>query len=108
MQEYDEKKKVCDPIAVLLYCSCDLTNDTIINQLLLLCLELGLVCAKIYRCVEHTRLKCFNNFVKSAVNARPQGDKNFNSKVFAKTMMLLPNSSYGYEIMDRRRHSVTR
>ena len=53
-------------------------------------------------------VKCFNNFVQSAVNARREGDENPNSSVVAETMKLLANSSYGYQIMDRSRHTVTK
>ena len=53
-------------------------------------------------------MKCFNKFVQSAVNARREGDQNPNSTVVAETMKLLANSSYGYQIMDRSRHTVTK
>ena len=46
--------------------------------------------------------------MQSAVNARREGDKNPNSSVVAETMKLLANSSYGYQIMDRSRHTVTK
>ena len=52
-------------------------------------------------------MKCFNNLVESAVNARREGGENSNSTVVAETMKLLANSSYGYQIMDRSRHRVT-
>ena len=39
--------------------------------------------------------------------SRRKGDQNPNSKVAA-TMKLLDNSSYGYQIMDRSRHTVTK
>ena len=52
-------------------------------------------------------MKCFNNFVQTAVNARRQGDENPNSNVVAETTDLLANSSYGYQIMDRSRYPVT-
>ena len=42
------------------------------------------------------------------MDARRQRDENPNSSVFAKTMELLANSSYGYQIMDRSRHTVTK
>ena len=58
--------------------------------------------------VQYTPRKCFNNFVQSAVDARRQGDENQNSSVVAETMKLLANSSYGYQIMDRSRHTVTK
>ena len=53
-------------------------------------------------------MKCYNNFVQSAVNARREGDENPNSSVVAETMKLLANSSYGYQIMDRSRRTVTK
>ena len=47
-------------------------------------------------------------FVQSAVDARRQGNKNPNSSVVAETMKLLANSSYGYQMMERSRHTVTK
>ena len=85
-----------------------LENGTIITPLLLFYLELGLVCKKNYRFVQSTPMKCFNNFFQSAVNARREGDKNPNSNVVVETMKLLPNKSFGYHIMDRIRHTVTK
>ena len=46
--------------------------------------------------------------MQSALSARRQGDKTANSSVVAETMKMLANSSYGYQIMDRNRHSVRR
>ena len=63
---------------------------------------------KYYRFVEHIPVKCFNKFVQSAVNARREVDENPNSSVVTETMKLLANSSYGYQIMDRSRHTVTK
>ena len=40
------------------------------------------------------------------MDAGRQGDENPNSSVAAETMKLLANSSYGYQIMDRSRHTV--
>ena len=42
------------------------------------------------------------------MDAHRQGDENPNSSVVAETMKLLANSSYGYQIMDRSRHTVTK
>ena len=42
------------------------------------------------------------------MDARRHGDENPNSIVVAETMKLLANSSYGYQIMDRNRHTVTK
>ena len=71
-------------------------------------MQLGLVCTKINRFVEYTPKKCFNSFVQSAVDARRQDDENPYSSVVAVTMKLLADSSYGYQIMDRSRHTVTK
>ena len=71
-------------------------------------MKLGLVCKKIHRFAQHTPRKGFNNFVQSALDARRQADKNPKSSVVAETRKLLANSSYGYQIMDRSRHTVTK
>ena len=42
------------------------------------------------------------------MDARRQGDENPNSSVVAETLKLLANRSYGYQIMDRSRHTVTK
>ena len=85
-----------------------LENGTLITPLLPFCLVLGLVWKKIFRFVEYIPVKCFNNFVQAAVNARREGDENPNSSVVAETMKMLANSSYGYQIIDRSRHTVTK
>ena len=53
-------------------------------------------------------MKCFNNFVESAVIDRRKGDENSKSSVVAETMKLVANSSYGYQKMDRSLHTVTK
>ena len=83
------------------------------EQLLLLCccsmLNWGLFVVKKIPCfVEYTPKNCFNSFVQSAVDATRQGDENPNSSVVAEAKKLLANSSYGYQIMDWSRHTVTR
>ena len=107
MKDYAEKG-LLSQLRKMLISSYFLENGTLITHLLLFYLELGLVCKKIYRLVEYTPLKCFNKFVQSAVDARREGDENPNSSVVAETMKLLANSSYGYQIMDRSRHTVTK
>ena len=108
MLDYGEKEGLlCQP-RKLLISSYLLENGTLITPLLLFYLELGLVCKKIYRFVEYIPVKCFNNFVQSAVNARREGDENPDSSVVAETKKWLANSSYGYQIMDRSRHTVTK
>ena len=70
-------------------------------------LTLGLRFIKIHRLIEYTPQKCFNGFVQSVVYARREGDENPDSSVVAETMKLPGNSSYGYQIMDRSRHTET-
>ena len=83
-------------------------NDLLKTPLLNFYLSLGLQGTKIYRFVEYTPRKCFNKFVQSVVDDRREGDENPHSGVVAETMKLLGNSSYGYQIMDRSRHTITK
>ena len=46
--------------------------------------------------------------MQAAADARRRGYEIPNSSVVAETMKLLANSSYGYQIMDRSRHTVTK
>ena len=108
MKNYAEEEKILSQPRKMLISSFTLQNRTLITPLLLIYLQLGLVCTKIHRFVEYTPKKCFNSFVQSAVDARRQGDENSNSRVVAETMKLLASSSYGYQIMDRSRHTVTK
>ena len=107
MKKHAEERLLSQPRKMLIS-SFTLQNGTLITPLLLFYLELCLVCANIYRFVEYAPKKCFNSFVQSAVDARRQGDENPNSSVVAETMTLLANSSYGYQIMDRSRHTLTK
>ena len=53
-------------------------------------------------------MKCFNIFVQYVVKARREGDKIPFSNVVAEKMKLVANSSYGYQIRDHSRHTVTK
>ena len=108
MEQYAEKENIMVQPRRMLISSFFLTNGTIINPLLLFYLQLGLAFKKIHRFVRYTPRKCIGIFVQSAVDARRQGDENPNSSVVAKTIKLLANSSYGYQIMDCSRHTVTK
>ena len=108
MKEYAKKEEIMPQPRTMLISSFILTNGTIITPLLLSYLNHGLVCEKIDRFVQHTPIKSFNNFVQSAVDARRQGDENPISSVVTETMKLLANSSHGYQIIDRSRHTVTK
>ena len=108
MNEYALKEGIMpQPRRMLISCFFR-TNGTITTPLLLFYLQLGLVCKKIRRFVQYTPRKCFDNFVQSAGDARRQEDENPSSSVVAEIMKLLANSSYGYQIMDRSRYTVTK
>ena len=62
--------------------------------------------AKKYRFDQYSPMKCFNNFVRFAINAKKEGVENPSSSVLAETLKLLANKCYGYQIMDRNRHTV--
>ena len=109
MKTYAEEEGIMSrPPKMLISSFFILQNGTPVTPLLLFYLQLGLVCTKIHRFVEYTPKKCFNSFVQSAVDARRQGDESPNSSVVAQTMKLLANSFYGYQIMDRKQHTVTK
>ena len=108
MKNFAEEERLLSQPRKMLISSFTLQNGTLITPLLLFFLQLGLVCTKFHRFVEYIPKKCFNSFEQSAVDARRQGDENPNSSVVAETMNLLANSSYGYQIMDRSRHTVTK
>ena len=108
MKEYGEKEGILPQPRRKLRSRFQLKNGTIITPLLLYYLHLGPECTKIHQFVQYTPKKCFNSFVQSADNARRQGDENPNSSVVAETMEFLANSCYGYPIMDRSRHTVTK
>ena len=107
MKQYSEKENIMVQLRRMLISGFILTNGTPTTPLLLLYLQLGLVCKMIYRFVQNTPRKCFGSFVQSAVDARQQ-DENPKSSIVAESMKLLANSSYGYQIMDRSRHTMTK
>ena len=108
MKTYAEEEAIMSQPRKMLISSFTLQNGTLITPLLLFYLQLGLFLTKIHRFVKYTPKKCFNSFMQSAVDARRKGDENPNSSVVAETMKPLANSSYGYEIMDGSRHTVTK
>ena len=108
MKQYAEKKNIMVQPWRILISSFILTNGTIISPLLLFNLQFRQICKKIHRFVQYTPRKCFDNFVEPAVDALRQGDENPKTGVVAKTMQLVANSSYGYQIMDRSGHIVTK
>ena len=108
IKEYAEKERIMSQPKRRLLSSFPLKNGSIVTLLLLSYSHLGFECTKTYRFVLYTPKKCFNSFLQFAVNARRQGDENPNSSIVAEIMKLLANSFYGYQIVDRSRHSVTK
>ena len=108
MIDYAEREKNMPQPKRMLISSLQIKNGNIITPLPLYYLHLGLECKKFHQCVQHTPKMFFNSFVQSAVTARRQGEENPNSTVKPETMKFLANSSYGYQIMDRSRHTVTK
>ena len=108
MKNYAEEETLLSPPPKMMITSFTLQNGTLITPLLLFYLQLIPVCTKTHRFVEYTPNKCFNTFVQSALDARRRSDENPNSSVVAEAMKLLANSSYGYQMMDRSRHTETK
>ena len=96
MREYAIENNLLKQPQRMLISSFKLENGTIITPLLNFCLSLGLKCTKIYRFVQYTLKKCFNNFVQLVVDARGASDEDPDSSVVAETMKLLGKSSFGY------------
>ena len=108
MKSYAEEERLLSQPRKMFVSSFTLQNGTLITPLLLFYPQLGLVCTKIHLVVEYTPKKCFNSFVQEAVDVRRKSEENPTSSVIAETMKLLANRSYGYQIMDRSRYTVTK
>ena len=105
MKEFAIENNLLKQPQQMLISSFKFENGTINTPLPNFYLSLGLKCTKIYRFVQYTHKKGFNSFVQSVVDARRAEDENPDYSVVAETMKLLGNSSYGYQIMDKSRHT---
>ena len=92
----------------MLISSSKLENETVITPLFKFSLELGLQSLKIYRFVQYSHQKFFKNFLQLVVITCREGDENPLSGIVAETVKYLGNSSYGYQIIDRSRHTITK
>ena len=108
MKSYADQQGLLRQPSRMLISSFHLENGSVITPLFNFYRTLGLECTRVHRFVDYTPEKCFKGFVKSVVEARRLGDQNKNSTVVAETMKLLSNSSYGYQIMDRSKHTETK
>ena len=107
MQQYAVKEGSFSQPQRMLIFTFEQTFGKIITPMILIYFEMGLVCTKVYGFVEFTPVKYFNIFVLSTVTTCCHGDENPNYSVVSQTMKLLANCLYGYQVMDRSRHSVT-
>ena len=76
MMNYETENEMLKQPQRRLISSFKLENGTLITPLFNFFLRLGLQCTKVYRFVQYSPRKCFNNFVQSAVDARREGDEN--------------------------------
>ena len=105
---YAEEEGILSQSQKMVQSTITLQNGTLIIPLLLFYLQLELVVTKIHRFVDYTPKNCFDTFVLAAVGARRKNGENPSSCVVAETRKLLAISSYGYQIMDRSRHTKTK
>ena len=82
--------------------------EVLITPLMLFYLQLGLVVTILHRFVEYIPKKDSNSFLQSAMDARRQSDEKPNSSFVAETMKLLAKGSFGFQIKDRSRQTVTK
>ena len=108
MNGYAEKEGLlCQPRRMLIS-SYFLENGTLITPLLLFYLDLGLVCKKIIASWKIFQLNVSINLCNLVSMPRREGNKNSNSCVVGETMKFLAIRSYGYQIVDRSRRTVTK
>ena len=94
LKTFAEENGIMSQPQKMLISSFTLQNGTLITPLLLFLSWIG---------------SPFYNFTPHRwVDARRQGDENPNSIVVAETIRLLARSSYGYQCMDRSRHTLTK
>ena len=108
MKEFAERHKLLSKPRKLLISSFKLDRGPNITPLLLFYLEKGVILKNVFCFLKYTPRRCFQSFVQNVVDARREGDRNKESTFVAEIMKLIGNSSYGYQIMDRSRHTTTK
>ena len=107
MQTSPDEEGVISQPRKRLISSFTLQKGALIIPLLSFYLQLVVFVTKTHRFVEYTPNKGFNSLVQAAVDAKRKDDENPNSTVVAETMKLLADISYGYQIKEGSRHTVT-
>ena len=92
----------------MLSSSMNLSQAPLITPLLRFYLEQGLELKRTFFFIQYTAEICFGSFVDKVVQSRREGYRNQHSTVVAETMKLIGNSAYGYQILDRTRHTKTK
>ena len=108
MKEFAERHKLLSKPRKMPISSFKLDRGPIITPLLLFYLEKGVILRDVFWFLQYTPRRCFQSFVQNVVDARRERDRNKDTIVVAETMKLIGNSSYGYQIMDRSRHTTTK
>ena len=106
MKAYAEENDLLEEPQRMLISSFKLTNGTLITPLFSFYLDFGQQCTITHRFVQFTLREVSNKFVQYVADARQTGDENPISGVVAETMKLLEDSSYGYQLMDRSKHTM--
>jgi hypothetical protein len=68
-------------------------------------LEHGLVVSRVHLVIEFTPNPCFASFMEEVSDARRCGDSDPRFEIFANTMKLIGNSTYGSMIMTKEKHT---
>ena len=108
MKDHAQRNHLLSRPRKMLISSFKLERGPVITPLLLFYLEKGVILRDVFWFLQYTPRRCFESFVQNVVDARREGDRNKESTVVAETMKLIGNSSYGYQIMDRSRHTNTK
>ena len=108
MKDYAQRNRLLSRPRKMLISSFKLERGPIITPLLLFYLEKRVILRDVFWFLQYTPRHCFQSFVQNVVDARHEGDRNKDSTDVAETMKLIGNSSYGYQIMDRSRHTNTK
>ena len=92
----------------MLISSFKLEKGTVITPLFNFYLELGFQCNKVYRFVQYTQWNWSNNFCSTSGWCEKKRRWKPFIRRCSRNNKLLCNSSYGYQIKDKSRHTITK